>query len=170
MRWFWIDRFEEFESGRYAVAVKNVSLAEEHLHDHFPGAPIMPNSLIVEGLAQTGGILVGEHGQFEHRVVLAKVSSVTFHFAALPGDTLRYRTDVLDFSPNGAIVRGTSHVGDRLQAEAEIVFAHLDERTAGHALFEPQFIKNWLRNLRLHEVGRAADGGPLKIPQLLADK
>ena len=40
MRWFWVDRFLEFESGRHATAVKNVSLAEEHLHDHFPGVPV----------------------------------------------------------------------------------------------------------------------------------
>ena len=46
MRWIWIDRFEEFESGKRAVAIKNVSLAEEHLHDHFPGRPVMPNSLL----------------------------------------------------------------------------------------------------------------------------
>ena len=37
MRWYWIDRFIEFESGRYAKAIKNISLAEEYLHDHFPG-------------------------------------------------------------------------------------------------------------------------------------
>ena len=42
MRWYWIDRFLEFESGRYAKAVKNVSLAEDHLHDHFPGYPVSP--------------------------------------------------------------------------------------------------------------------------------
>ena len=54
MRWFWIDRFTEFESGSSATAIKNVSLAEEHLHDHFPGVPLMPNSLIIEGIAQTG--------------------------------------------------------------------------------------------------------------------
>ena len=60
MRWIWIDRFVEFESGKRAVAIKNVTLAEDHLHDHFPGWPTMPNSLITEGLAQTGGLLVGE--------------------------------------------------------------------------------------------------------------
>ncbi len=94
MRWFWIDRYLEFESGRYAVAIKNVSLAEEHLHDHFPGAPMMPNSLIVEGIAQTGGLLVGEYNQFGKRVVLAKVSRAKFHFPAVPGDTLTYRTQI----------------------------------------------------------------------------
>ena len=58
MRWFWIDRFDEFVRGKHATAVKNVSLAEEHMHDHFPGAALMPNSLIVEGMAQTAGLLV----------------------------------------------------------------------------------------------------------------
>ncbi len=42
MRWFWIDRFVEFVPGSRAKAVKNVTLAEEHLHDHFPGFPVMP--------------------------------------------------------------------------------------------------------------------------------
>jgi 3-hydroxymyristoyl/3-hydroxydecanoyl-(acyl carrier protein) dehydratase len=52
MRWFWVDRFEEFVRCRRAVAIKAVTLAEEHLHDHFPGAALVPNSLVLEGLAQ----------------------------------------------------------------------------------------------------------------------
>src|SRR6185295_8931039 len=103
---FWIDRFREFDSGRQAVAVKNVSLAEEHLHDHFPGAPVMPNSLIIEGLAQTGGLLVAEHGGFGERVVLAKVAKARFHAAAVPGDTLEYRVTIDDIHKDGAIVSG----------------------------------------------------------------
>ena len=55
MRWIWIDRIVEFQSGSFLKAIKNVSLAEEHLHDHFPGFPVMPASLITEGLAQSGG-------------------------------------------------------------------------------------------------------------------
>jgi 3-hydroxyacyl-[acyl-carrier-protein] dehydratase len=75
MRWFWIDRYEEFVRGRHATAVKNVSLAEEHLHDHFPGVAIMPNSLIVEGMAQAAGLLVADAIDFNRRVVLAKVAA-----------------------------------------------------------------------------------------------
>ena len=60
MRWYWIDRFVEFESGKRAKAVKNVSLAEEHLHDHFPGFPVMPGSLMNERMAKKGGILSDE--------------------------------------------------------------------------------------------------------------
>ena len=59
MRWMWIDTVVAYEPGRRMVAVKNVSLAEEHLHDHFPDQPVMPASLMVEGMAQTAGILVG---------------------------------------------------------------------------------------------------------------
>ena len=64
MRWFWIDRFTELQSGQYAKSIKNVTLAEEHLHDHFPGFPVMPGSLMLEGMAQTGGILLGEKNNF----------------------------------------------------------------------------------------------------------
>ena len=96
MRWFWIDRFIEFESGVQARAIKNVSLAEEHLHDHFPGFPVMPASLMVEGMAQTGGILLGEKNAFEHIVILAKVPKVRFHGWVVPGDTIRYASTSVD--------------------------------------------------------------------------
>jgi 3-hydroxyacyl-[acyl-carrier-protein] dehydratase len=168
MRWFWVDRFIEFESGRHATSLKNVSLAEEHLHDHLPGAPIMPNSLVIEGLAQTGGLLVAEHGNWEERVVLGKISKALFHFHAVPGDTLIYRTEILDISKDGAIIRGTSHVGQRLQAELDIYFVHIDENFAGKSLFEPVAFLSLLRMLGIFDVGRAADGSPLVVPEALA--
>jgi 3-hydroxyacyl-[acyl-carrier-protein] dehydratase len=165
MRWFWIDRFTEFVSGREATAVKCVSLAEDHLHDHFPGNPVLPNSLVLEGLAQTGGLLVAEHNEFTKRVILAKVSRVTFHFSAEAGEVLVYRVKIEDVKDDGAVVTCQSHVGDRLQAEAEIFFAHVDDRTIGTALFEPPTFINWLRMLKLYEVGRRQDGSPLKPPK-----
>ena len=73
MRWLWIDRFVAFESGRSATAVKALSAAEDHFADHFPGYPVMPAALLLEGLAQTGGILAGEARGFREKVVLAKV-------------------------------------------------------------------------------------------------
>lgn len=168
MRWFWIDKFTEFESGRRATAVKNVSLAEEHLHDHFPAAPIMPNSLIIEGMAQTGGLLVGEHNGFAHQVVLAKLAKVHFHFEAVPGDTLVYEAVIDDIQHDGARVTTRSHVGNRLQAEAEIFFAHLDWREGKTTLFEPALLLGWLRITGVYNVGRAPDGSPLQLPPLLA--
>ena len=125
MRWFWIDRFVEFQSGSHARAIKNVTLAEEHLHDHFPGFPVMPGSLIIEGLAQTGGILLGEASRFENLVVLAKIPKMEFFGFACPGDTLVYDVTLLDAQQEGGRVECVARVGDRLVAEGEIMFARI---------------------------------------------
>jgi len=126
MRWLWIDKFVEFRSGQFAKAVKNVSMAEEQLRDHFPGYPVMPNSLIIEGMAQTGGILVGEAQDFKNMVVLAKLSRVDFCDAALPGDQLTYEATLTDMRSEGASVTARAFVNGRPLASAEIFFGHVD--------------------------------------------
>jgi 3-hydroxyacyl-[acyl-carrier-protein] dehydratase len=127
MRWFWIDRFVEFESGVHASAIKNVSLAEEHLHDHFPGFPIMPGSLIIEGMAQTSGILLAEMLHFENLVVMAKIPKAVFQSWAYPGDTLVYTATIVEARHDGGIVECSACVGDRRVADAEFVFACLSD-------------------------------------------
>src|ERR1700733_15091343 len=122
MRWIWIDRFLEFRSGKSARALKNLSLAEDYFADHFPGYPVMPGSLILEGLAQTGGILVGEANDFREKVVLAKIPSARFHRDVLAGDELIYEVDLVHLRAEGASVQGRVKVGDALVAEAEIFF------------------------------------------------
>ena len=95
MRWMWIDSIVEHEPGQRLVAVKQVSLAEEHLHDHFatePGRlaePVMPASLIIEGMAQTAGILVGAVNRFQEKVVLAKIVRAEVEGEVGPGQTIR---------------------------------------------------------------------------------
>ena len=168
MRWFWIDRFIEFESGRYAKALKNISLAEDHLHDHFPAYPVMPNSLVIEGLAQTGGLLVCEHGRFRQKVVLAKLPKACFYGEARPGDTLLYTATIDYIHEDGAMVTATSHKGQTLHAEVEIVFAHLNGEHQDKTLFEPVTYLRMMHMLRAFEVGHAADGSPLAEPAELA--
>ncbi|MGA2035387.1 MAG: beta-hydroxyacyl-ACP dehydratase [Thermoguttaceae bacterium] len=163
MRWYWIDRFLEFESGRYAKAVKNISLAEDHLHDHFYGYPLMPASLVIEGLAQTGGLLVCEHGQFTQKVILAKIPRAQFFCEALPGDTLTYTATIEDIKPEGASVAATSHKGDVLHARAQIVFAHLNDPSIG-TFFAPEVFLHMMRLLGAYRVGHARDGSPLLPP------
>ncbi|MFN0052167.1 MAG: 3-hydroxyacyl-ACP dehydratase FabZ family protein [Planctomycetales bacterium] len=158
MRWMWIDRFVEFQSGAFAKAIKNVSLAEEHLHDHFPGFPVMPGSLIIEGLAQTGGILLGESRQFRHVVILAKIPKLTFHSWAVPGDTLTYSVRLVDSGEDGGMVECTAHVGDRLVAEGEIFFAHLAQSAAPN-IDQKNFVFT-MRLLSVLDVGKAGDGAP----------
>src|SRR5262245_23310932 len=111
MRWIWIDRFIEFEKGSHAKAVKNVTLGEDHLHDHFPGFPVMPASLMIEGMAQTGGILLGETCGWNKIVILAKLPKVTFHSHVQPGDTLVYSAKLLDSRDEGGAVDCQAHVG-----------------------------------------------------------
>jgi len=165
MRWYWIDRFIEFESGRRAKAVKNITLAEDHLHDHFPGYPLMPNSLIIEGVAQTGGLLVCESTGFREKVVLAKLSQAKFHSDARPGDTLVYTAVVDDIRKDGAMVTATSHKNGELHAEMSIFFAHLDDAYQDKHLFELCDLLKMMRVLRAYEVGIGPDGEPLREPQ-----
>ncbi|HUG17630.1 MAG TPA: 3-hydroxyacyl-ACP dehydratase FabZ family protein [Planctomycetaceae bacterium] len=158
MRWFWIDRFIEFESGCSAKAVKNVTLAEEHLHDHFPGFAVMPGSLIIEGLAQTGGILLGEKNDFKYAVILAKVPKVTFHSWATPGDSMIYSAKIIDEREEGGSVECTAHVGERLVAEAEIVFIHLDPADKSLGVIDQKNFVFSMNLLGILEVGKVGDG------------
>jgi 3-hydroxyacyl-[acyl-carrier-protein] dehydratase len=144
MRWIWIDKFVEFTSKSSATAIKNVTLAEEHLHDLFPAFPIMPASLIVEGMAQTAGILVGEARNFSEKVILAKIGRATFHTLVRPGDTLVYSARIVNLSESGASISGTVRLGLEddalLVADIELMFSHIDKNLAGAAFPEHNFV------------------------------
>jgi 3-hydroxyacyl-[acyl-carrier-protein] dehydratase len=140
MRWIWIDRFVEFQSGNSAKAVKNLSLAEDYFADHFPGYAVMPAALILEGLAQTGGILVGEANQFREKVVLAKVPHAVFHREVLAGEQLVFEAEILNLREEGASVAGRALVGGTLVAEAEIFFAHLDRSRSQQLFGDENFV------------------------------
>src|SRR5499426_4107217 len=107
MRWIWIDKFTEFTSRTSATAQKMVSLAEEHLHDLYPVFPVMPHSLIIEGMAQTSGILVGEARNFEEKVILAKIGKATFHRLVRPGEVITYHAKIEQLNEQGASIQGT---------------------------------------------------------------
>ncbi len=158
MRWMWIDRIVELVPGRRLVAVKNVSLAEEHLHDHFPAdgerpaLPVMPASLIIEGMAQTAGILVGHAEQFREKVVLAKVTLAELDRDAVPGDTLRYTAEVRQLDRQGAATSGTVELTDHASGRSEwvpigridLMFSHIDQQmglsAGGPAFPEHNFV------------------------------
>lgn len=151
MRWIWIDKFTDFQSGSRAVAIKNVSLAEEHLHDHFPAYPVMPASLIVEGMAQTAGILVGEARNFEEKVILAKVKRARFLREVRPGDRLEHEATVEQVTEEAATTSGKVSVDGELLAEIDIVFSHIDNNRSGLVFPEENFVfteefKSLLRN------------------------
>ncbi|MEO0512717.1 MAG: 3-hydroxyacyl-ACP dehydratase FabZ family protein [Planctomycetota bacterium] len=166
MRWLWIDRVLHAEPGTALTAVKTVSLSEPHLHDHFPAAtrpdgqalpahPVMPAPLILEGMAQTAGILVGLTQNFAEKVALAKVSSAIFHADALPGDTLRFHASLDSIDARGASASGTvdrqrprpktetndgpTHHTTPL-ADISLLFSHLDQNQQGLDFPEHNFV------------------------------
>lgn len=152
MRWMWIDRVVELTPGKRLVAVKHVSMAEEHLHDHFmarpatamrparPKTPIMPASLIVEGMAQSGGILLGHAHGFRENIVLAKVSLVEFDREATPGCTLRYTTTLRQMDAAGASTEGVVELAEpgalamgpfEPIGRVDLMFSHLGQAGSG---------------------------------------
>jgi 3-hydroxyacyl-[acyl-carrier-protein] dehydratase len=173
MRWIWIDRFVDFQPGKSARAVKNLSLAEDHFADHFPGYPVMPASLILEGLAQTGGILVGEMNDFREKVILAKVPQARFFRDVLAGEQLVYDAEVLHARPEGAAVRGRATVSPAgagaaaangvnrgeapVAAEAEIFFAYLDQTRSQQLFGEHNFVFSSELKLLLRSVKALAE-------------
>lgn len=151
MRWMWIDRIVELVPGKKLVAVKHVSMAEEHLHAHFPArtwegghrsaTPLMPMSLIIEGMAQTAGVLVGHAEGFREKVILAKVSKAEVTRDARPGDTLRYTAEVLQMDRAGASTKGTVELISPTSSGSsgepvviggiDLMFSHIDNNMGG---------------------------------------
>ena len=115
------------------------------------------------GFAQTGGLLVCEYNHFREKVVLAKVPKITFHCEAVPGDVLTYHATIEYIKDTGAMVAVTSHKGDVLHAEGELVFAHFNEPKLG-SLFDPATFLRMMRLLGAYDVGVATDGGKLEPP------
>ncbi len=170
MRWFWIDRFTEFVSGQRATALKCVSLGEDHLHDHLPGYPIMPSSLVIEGMAQAGGLLVSEHYGFKELVVLGKVSRANFHGHVRPGQMLTYRIEIDTLRPDGAVVMATAHVEGELHAEAQLFYARMGDAShqpRGVRLFRKRDLLHWLRLVGVFEVGVHPNGVRLRSSDYL---
>lgn len=155
MRWMWIDRIALLQKGRRCVAVKNVSLAEEHLHDHFPrtqdrpALPVMPASLMIEGMAQTAGILVGHARDFKEKVILAKIGKAIFEADVFPGQTLFYDATIDRIDDVGAATVGKISVVDHASGpptepheigQVELMFSHIDQNMAGLEFPEHNFV------------------------------
>lgn len=140
MRWIWIDRFVEFQRGKSARAVKLLSHAEDHFAEHFPGYPVMPGCLILEGLAQTGGILVGDVNDFRDKVVLAKIPKAVFHREMLAGECLTYDVTVANLREEAATVEARVSVNGEVTVEAEIFFAFLDKSRSAALFGDRNFV------------------------------
>lgn len=152
MRWFLIDKFIEIQKGKYAKAIRNITLGEDHLHDHFPTFPVMPNSLIIESLAQTAGILAGYSEDFEQNVILSKITKAVFHRMARPGDQLLLEARIVDLRDEGAWLDASATVDGEMLAEASLMFVHWrgelpSGRPLSNFVFNEEFVSFFWANL-----------------------
>jgi 3-hydroxyacyl-[acyl-carrier-protein] dehydratase len=115
-----IDRVVEFEPAKRLVAIKNVTINEPFFQGHFPGYPIMPGVLVVEAMAQAGGIIMMAEMPDRHEklVVFTGIERAKFRRPVTPGDQLRIEVDVLSFRPRAGRIQGVALVDGKKACEA----------------------------------------------------
>ena len=122
-----VDRIIEIEGSKRVVGIKNVSINEPYFQGHYPGEPIMPGVLIIEALAQIGGVLLSQELEHKGKVaVLLSLDKVKFRHPVRPGDQLILEAQTIRVRSNTGHIKGWARVGDRLVAEAEIKFILTD--------------------------------------------
>ena len=130
-----IDRITEFESQKRLVAIKNVTINEPFFQGHFPGYPIMPGVLVVEAMAQAGGIIMTYELEDRHSklVVFTGIERAKFRRPVTPGDQLRIEVDVLSFRTRAGKIQGRATVEGKLACEATLTCAVVPRGRDGKA-------------------------------------
>jgi beta-hydroxyacyl-ACP dehydratase FabZ len=118
-----VDRIEELEIGKRVVGIKNVTINEPFFQGHFPGRPIMPGVLIIEAMAQVGGVLAFKSAQEQgcKLVYFMGIDKAKFRRPVVPGDQLRFVIDVLRARHPYWKMRGEAYVESALVCEAELM-------------------------------------------------
>lgn len=120
-----VDRVDSMVAGESIEAYKNISISDHVFQGHFPGHPIYPGVLIIEGMAQAGGVLAFKsstnENEFDNKVVyFMSIDKAKFRSPVVPGDKLIYKLSVLKHKGNIWVLDGKAYVDDKLVAEAEL--------------------------------------------------
>ena len=119
-----VDRVIEFEEGKRAVGLKNVSSNEPFFQGHFPGYPVMPGVLIMEALAQVGAVVLLSMPEYKgHIALFAGLDDVRFRRQVTPGDQLRLEVVLQKLKRGIGVAQGRAYVGEELAAEGILKFA-----------------------------------------------
>ena len=125
-RYVLLDRITAL-SGKHATGVKCVSLSDDVFADHFPGHPVLPGALLVESMAQLGGVLIEEamreRGRSDLHALLTTIEKAKFRRMVKPGDKVELEVETLAASEDGGRVNATARVDGEIAAEAGLTYA-----------------------------------------------
>jgi beta-hydroxyacyl-ACP dehydratase FabZ len=149
VRYLLIDRIRSLEPPETATAVKCVSLSDDVFEHHFPGQPVMPGALILEALAQTGGVLIEatmrQRGHDDLHAILTMVDRAKFRRVVSPGDQLILEARNLKTTEDGGQIKGHARVEGALVAEAELTYAFVKVTNPVLLARRREVLDVWLR-------------------------
>jgi 3-hydroxyacyl-[acyl-carrier-protein] dehydratase len=129
MRFVLIDRIRELQPGRSLVAIKNLSLSEEYLADHFPGFPVMPGVLMLEALTQAGAWLLRDHEDFAHSVIVLKeAKTIKYGSFVEPGRRLELHVELIDLNEKDARFKGKGICDDQVMVSGRFTLTRYNLR------------------------------------------
>lgn len=154
MRHYHVDRIVTLERGQRAVGVRSVALSDDVFNEHFPGNPVLPGIYVIEGLAQTAGILLWETTDRQRVALMTTVDRARFSSFARPGDLVQLAVEVEALEDRAAIVRGEATVGDRRISTARLTFSLQDPERLIPPPFQPfwhHIMSVWCRPWEPHD-------------------
>ncbi len=144
MRWDLIERFEFLKKGESALALKSFSGDEDFFLEHYPGDAVVPEPLLIEMIAQAGGVLYGLGLDFKKEVILAKIMDANFSQLVRPPCSFIIEARIDDEREEGAWISGTVKRGDDVIAEASILLVTIDSlENKKKIVFNDDFLQHY---------------------------